>query len=275
MVAVLEKEIDDLELKNTDPTLPKSVYDEEGVRHEIPPLGRVSLPAPLAREFLAKHPRWVHLYEEEPIPVVQGERTVYIANVTGSRMLPDDVEEIKNVEGKDVVKIIPNPNRVKQVLEFKLQGAQRITGPDSSRKSTKDPNFTARLEPLRRYAMPENYANTILQRTARVQKPYLAGRVIRVPEPAEYEPNETWDLDDIRLYAYMTDPSHFTEKRITHEYPPLSTYRDGDGKLDKREVTAAKRRLLEDLFPSLIDDRYTKPTRAGFEKAKRDLEKVT
>jgi hypothetical protein len=274
MVAETIDEVAELDLKNDDPTLPKGVYDEDGVRHEIPPLGRVSLPAPLAREFLAKHPRWVHLYEEKPIPRVEGERNVYIANVTGSRMLPQDVEEVKNVDGRDVVKVIPNPNRTKQVLKFELHGAQRIVGPDSSRKTKKDPNFTAELEPLRRYALPENYANTILQRCARVPKPYMAGRVVRVPEPAEYEPNETWNLDDIRLYAYLTDPTHFTEKRITHEYPPLSTFRDSDGKLNKSEVTASKRRLLEDLFPALIDDRYTKPTRAGFEKAKRDLEGV-
>jgi hypothetical protein len=257
----MQEPVEWLEIKNYDATLPKTIWTKDKVRYDIQPLHTERFPAPIARQFLAQHPHWVRLPSNETGAPIRfpSERTVYIANITGSRVLPESVNVERHIDGEDRVVTIPNPLRTPTVVQHRLQGTQDLYGPDNDRKSRKHPSVNMTLEPLKRYALSWGDAETILSRDARAAEGHK-GRVVRVDPPSSCEPNETWPLDDIRAYAHVVDPEFFDQAALTKKFPKAANYcPPGTSEPDSNALGKAKKELLNALFPCLVDSRYSKP----------------
>lgn len=258
-----------LEVKNFDNRLSKSIWDAAGRRLELPPLARRMYPKEVARKFMDQHPKWVRPYEETPIPTAEGEDTVWIANMSGSELFPAEVEVIELVNGVEHRKLVPNPLREPTVLEFKVRPGQLLYGPDDDRKKFQEAQKTIRLEPYRRYALPRGYADTIVNRAHNVPN-HLKGRVQYCDEGAPYEPNETWPLNDVREYARIVDSTRFTDRAMAEEFPSEEMLRE---KKELNQMETIKENLLHALFPRLVSDRFSKPNMEEFEAIKAQAAK--
>src|SRR3990167_2003202 len=155
----------------------------------------------LAKMFIDQHPRFVHIQKKTEIYLKQGERTVWVANVTGNPHAKETVEVAKRIDGHEVWSQIPNPHRKAQPLKFKMHQDQIWYGPQDDRKCLNPAPFEIHIPPYERVQLSASMADTILNRSMFVAASEDKGKVKTCRAPGAFEPNSTWPLDDIRMYA--------------------------------------------------------------------------
>ena len=121
------------------------------------------------------------------------------------------------------------------------------------------------LRPYERQLVSISFARWFHNR-ASFQPPHKQGNIRICRGPSEFEPNPTWSLNDMLLYANMVDEGFFTKEKIAHEFGDEKQW---EGKPDELHNHIVK--LWQFLFHRLVDDEYALPSQAAFEKRKADM----
>lgn len=245
----------------------KHVWEvDSGIQHTIYAHEVRAFPDGLAKMFLDQHPRFVHIQRKTEIHLKPDERAVWIANVTGNPHAKDEVDVSKIVDGKERWNRIPNPHRKPQALKFRMHQDQIWYGPPDDRKCLNPAPFDVHIPPYERVQLSANMADTILNRSMFVSAVEEKGKVRPCRAPGQFEPNVTWQLDDIRMYANIVDGKLFSLEALETTYKAEASYAG-----DKNAIAEAKLALLHALFFCLIDDAFSLPTREGFERKRNEV----
>lgn len=240
----------------------RTIYETgTGVAYNIGP-GVTPFPEKIANQFLAEFPGDILIYHQVDIPTFAGDPIVWIANATGNPFVSP-----KEILVND--KTYPHPLRDPRPLSWVMHRDQIPRVSDSGPYDENQVPVTIVLPAFERLPVSKRVADFVLQRDAWAQwlTPPGNGRVVLCRAPTSFEPNITWSIADMRLYAKMMNPEFFTKARMESEFPPEQEYRG-----EKDKIAQGKRKLFEHLFHMLISDDFSPVTREGFELRKRDLE---
>jgi hypothetical protein len=262
----VQQEVEYITLQNRSETEPQHVFVVEkggkGRRYSIPPAHVMPFPRDIAEQFLRDCGRWVCIYKQVYIPASEpGMPKAWVANMTGNPSQPVQISVIRVEHGEKVTVMVPNPLRIPTPLRFKISRSQETIKTEDGETTYNWPPDMLCLPPFARLEIPANVALQIQNRDS-MQDEGHRGRVARCRAPSAFEPNETWDYDDLRAYAVITAPQVFVEGRMNKAFPPATKCKDRD------ELEARKWDLLHDLFFIQVDDNYNLPTREQFEALK-------
>jgi hypothetical protein len=242
----------------------KTIYETgTGVRYTIAAHTVLPVPENVAQQFLGSHPRYCKIFKPVEIPHIDSDERVWIANMTGSPFVAATFEVY---QGDD------KPPKVYQNLLFKAQpltftwyrGQENIGTPEEPFYKNVPP-ITIEVLPFRRDPYPKRIADWLVQRCQTAPFPYT-NLLREVRAPSDFEPNETWSLADMRLYASMIDPEFFTRDFLNEKFPREESIKDPS------RVGEIKQLLYQYLFFRLVDDEFSLVTREGFEKRRKELE---
>jgi hypothetical protein len=233
-------------------------------REQIAPYGVRAVNADLARLFLAERGEFVKRFEEISVPHLQiNEKTTFIANMTGNPFVEPTVTVKRIHRGKEEDYELDNPFSTAKIITHKMNGGQLIqqcANDASSYESINLPGTVIRIPPYRRVRIGRIAADWLLRRDLQ-QLQYARGQLREVSEPYEFEPNEAWPLDDLRLMAKLMDPQRFTPNVVG----------PSEAELDPSDVDDAATKLWHKMFFTLIDERYPAITEAEFLRTKKDM----
>lgn len=164
-------------------------------------------PVEVANEFLAECGNTVRevniaaLYAENA-----SDQLVYLANMTGN---PDALEIVKvkqPTKGVWGLHDAPNPKREARDLSWQMKGPQQeYQGRDGTQEGMNVFPTTYSIPRYQRRAFAPHIARWIVSRDARSEQHYR-GQVIE-SRAVPWAPDSTMDLDDIRLYLKLCDPT--------------------------------------------------------------------
>jgi hypothetical protein len=261
-----------VKLQNTT-DVEQSVYFN-GRRYTIPPQNIETFPREIAMEFLAHRAQFVSVFTPASIPrALEGENLTYIANVTGNLFLPLKVRVTRYHKGTEEEIEIDNPMRIARVIRHQMGIGQVYldaeNGEPDEKESINRPRILIELPPFVRLPFPAHVAEFLYGRDSR-QEAHMRGGIIAARPPTRFEPNETWPLDDVRLYCGLMDPHSFSpyldKTKSAHAILAEVEYK-GDG----ARIDSAKRQLLNTLFFRLVDARYPLVDEAEFRDKKKEL----
>jgi hypothetical protein len=152
----------------------------------------------------------------------------------------------------------PNPLSIPTWVRHKMQRGQE-RGLDGEGKETAInlPPMSIKIPPAHRFHVSESIANWLIMMDD-MQEDDCRGRLAWCREPAEFEPNESWDYEDVRLFSQLMDLPLDLKKA----FPPAASLKGGSDE--------TKERLINTLFYFLVDERYSLPTKLAFENAKAE-----
>ena len=235
----------------------------DGKRFDLQPFGRIAVGGALAQAFVKANPTTVKLLDEGDTPVIPGEDLVWVANVTGNPFLPKTVTvqrwDQKNERMQD--KEIPNPKCVPVVIKESVRLSQEyIENPYTPGEtiSINKPPRQVIIPPYTRCPLSRTIAERLIVRDA--SRPVESkNSLVACPAPTGFEPNETWDLDSIRVYALLLGPSAgLSDEEIGIQ--PAKKYGS-----DQAAMEAGKTKLLNFMHFRLVDDRFRLPSKEEFD----------
>lgn len=222
----------------------------------------------LAQLFLEQRGRFVRKYEEVDLPEILGRPNTWVANMTGSPFLRDKARLKRFKDGKWTQIEIDNPNKKPTILTFEVNMGQRMEERPDGPYYYNLGSTQFHVAPGHRKYVPELVAEQILG-SDQAQESDLQGKMIACREPAEFEPNELWPMQDVVAYAILLDKKTFN---ATH----LATLLGGKQaevleKENPAQLEEAKYVLLQQVRYRLFDEKYTAPTEAAFKAFKKTL----
>jgi len=234
--------------------------DKDGKRYSIPANTIVMRSPDVAALFLTQRAKFVRKYVPSTIPDRPNEKKVWIANVTGNPRAKKTYtfSETDKKTGLTVNSERENPLATATTVVQRMIGGQE---PGIDREGGETlinlPGVVIRIPPATRVQAPQTIANWLLTMDETQDDIHAHGRLVKCRAPSEFEPNESWDYDDIRIFAREMQ----TDIDLKKAFPPARSFKDG-------AVEKAKEDLLHALFFYLIDERYTLPPRQAIEAAK-------
>lgn len=242
---------------------------DEPIAHVLPPHTTLPFEPEVANKFLAEYAGMVVEDTQEAIPDRPGQRRVWLANVTGNPFLPDTIF----VPGKretDPPEQIPNPLKQPITLEWLITRPEEVHVDESNLPMSHHyPPTLFKLKPFDRQSVPESVAMQLIQRDS-CCIPMQKGKIIECREPQPFEPNRSWGLNDLMLYARLCDDHFFTEKRFS-DMNVLSE--EGLGH-DKNKIREARGVLWQYIFHIIVDKRRGLPPKGAFDAAKARISKM-
>lgn len=236
------------------------VWDEGGIRYSIPASSVVMRSTDIATLFLTQRSKYVRRYTPSNIPDREGEKKIWIANVTGNPAAKKQITimETDKKTGLSTPFHRDNPLAMAVTVSQRMQQGQvPMMDQQGGDNVLNLPAILIKIPPATRIQAPVSIATWLLTMDETQDDEHARGRLVKCRAPTEYEPNESWDYDDIRLYAREMQAPIDLKKA----FPPASSFKANG--TDK-----AKEELLHALFFYLIDERYTLPPRAAIEAAK-------
>lgn len=248
---------------------------DKGQQIFLPAYGEESFPNAMAESFLSKYPgKVVHATELQvgDQSVVQKPRTIWIANMTGNPDCPEllDAKEWRKKSSggpRDVE--IPHPARAPRPLKEKMLGTW-VERQDGYGNLTADrgPSRTLTVPPYQRVEMPYAQGRWFLRRVSAAAMSINSRQnfqlAIAARAPGEFEPNGSWDLDELRGYMRFIDrgaPLPDTEADIRKKLKKSKARQD---EIEFR-ISKEKRELLKRLFFKVVNpDGPTLPSREEF-----------
>lgn len=221
----------------------------DGQRYVLQPMTADTFDTPVADAFVAQNTgpgyNWVIADDgmnKIEFPELYGPR-VWLANMTGNLDAPAG-------------SYLAQPKVISRVS----QGAQTPGREPKSGEETlvNHPSFEVTLWPYQRKSFPKAIGTWFLNRDSASA---LAGSVIESREPWELEPDVTWNLLDLQVYAGIVDPA------IQIENIPEGVSKNEAAKAEQK----IRKELLQRLFFRLVDPAYRLPTREEFNTIKRAL----
>ena len=219
-------------------------------------------PVEIANEFLAECGHQVRevniaqLYKE-----ASSDKLVYLANMTGDPDASTSVK-VKDVVSKGKWGMVDreNPLKTARDLVFQMKGPQQeYQGPEGLEGLNVGPTIY-NIPRYQRRAFPVHIARWILTRDARCEQHYR-NQVIE-SRPVEWAPDSDWDLDDIRLFLQLCDPSVNlgpSESELTETYATLGE----DEQLVK--LYEAKELALQRVHFRISNPQYSLPKKKQFD----------
>jgi hypothetical protein len=130
-------------------------------------------------------------------------RRTWIANITGSDLLPETVLVREKKDGQFVDVEVPNPHRVPTVVSREIDGDQ-IEARDNEGHMywSNQPSKVVKIWPFTRRSLPAPIAVEVLGRDAMMR---FKGQIVKCPEPLPHEPDHGWDYNDLIDYLYIVD----------------------------------------------------------------------
>lgn len=232
-------------------------YTEDGKRYTLAPYQIQPLPSDIAELFLRQRAKFVQRYAAMSLPTVPGEDEVWMANNTGNPFLPAKikVKYFDKQTNEEKTTEIDNPLRKAKPLEHVLSSQQMVVDSEqgSFKESRSYPGKPVRVPPYTRFKCSRSISEWLSRRDYQ-QEDLLKNSLVFCREPSAWEPNETWQLDEIQVFAELLDEQTQWGKFVKN-------------KGDEREQ---KLSLLNALFFRLIDDRFLAPPKTYYEKVLRD-----
>lgn len=255
-------------LQNRSDSDPQHVFvvgeDGKGRRYTLPPSHVVPFPEDVAKVFLRDCSKFVKIFQQVFVPDSQpGMPKAWIANATGNPALPLTIEVTRVVHGENTRMTLPNPLRQAMPLSFKIHRSQEVTKDQDGEHTWNWPPDVLCLPPYERVAVPANVAMQLQNRDG-MQDAAYRGRLITCRPPSAFEPNESWEYEDLRAWAVIVAPQNFGEGRMQKNFPATS-------KLEEDRIEEKKWELLHELFFIKINDKYNLPSREQFEAMKASL----
>lgn len=263
MVQELENSV---QLHNNSDVAQHIFFDKR--RETIYPRQTRAFPRDIARQFLEERGQYVRLYVPTKIPQMDGFGYVWIANATGNPFLPKTVALRRKVHGKweDYEKDNPlrNPFPIKELISRGQTVQASVEG--EGEESLNHPKVPVEIPPFERVRMPHPIAEVLKARDDSRDIEWR-GQIAGCRPPGDFEPNETWSYDDIRLYAALMDGHTFLpllDQNKDGIFPPEAAFGT-----DTRSVAESKKKLLEMLFFRFIDERFAYPSKEEFAEMKK------
>lgn len=254
--------IDSVKLQNIHPSVTQHVTEGDR-RWSLPPLMVQTFPKKIAKVFLSERGKYVRKYDSVDAYSVQGEPMVWLANNTGNPFEPKEIERPSYSKGKEIFEKIDNPLRTPRHLRWKLHTGQSFTQGETA-IGFQDISINScptqfELVPFERKPFAESFADRALQRDA-FHEQGMQRSIVTCREPQPFEPNESWTLDEVRLYAILVDAEGIGA--VTNGGVPTEASFKGD----QEGIDAAKQTLLQVLFFRIIDDAWVLPTQLEFQQ---------
>jgi len=235
-----------------------------GKQHVLQAKDEQNFDAALATAFLEANPGTVvdnteaigALYEAPDAT----ETHMWLANVTGNPDAPAKVSTTTYNDRFVPVKVdIDNPIKELNDLTWEFKGGQKQwIGRDGTMWQMALGGSTTTLPARRRIRVTQAQGEQILGRAGRAS---LKNAVIRSRAPTTFEPDASWEFNDIRSYLKLIDPNANigpTEESIQENLE--------HGEDFEQKLYNAKRDLLVRTYYRVCDPKYRLPTRAEFKQ---------
>lgn len=249
----MTKELTYVTLQNTSAVDQYCFVPGDEIRYTIPANSVIQVEDRVANEFIKQRGQFVVVYQPISIPERPAEGSVWVANMTGNPLAPHTV---KNGKGDS----IDNPLRKPEVLEYMLRPDEIETIGQDGRSVIHSPPVPVRISPFTRVRVPTSIA-VWLQTRDSAQSKECVGRISICPAPSAFEPDQTWDYDDLRAYSVLV-----TDKIDVYNVFPSSASLSSED-----EKYRARQRLLEALHFVVCDKRSSLPTREYFNENKQSI----
>lgn len=247
----------------------------ENRRHAIGPHQIRVFEDAIANQFVARcHP---FVIDEGGINAIDEDRPrgdrVWIYNLTGNPDVPKEIEIQQSVKGGRVERVkIPNPLAEGQPVHRMKGGGEETKTVHGELTSVRHPARELIVHPWTRKAFDKDDAQWMLQREAN-RAPHMQ-MLARSRAPGPNEPNETWGLHELIVYARIVDtncpivPNEATlEKWYADGYKDAISERllvDVSHLPLQRVMAEAKNLMVRRLFYRVADVRYQLPTKEEF-----------
>jgi len=232
----------------------QSVYFD-GRRESIPSYSTRHCGPELAREFIAERGAFVREFQTINVPTPEyGEKTAWVTNVTGNPFVDEKVITKRIHRGKEEEVSIDNPFFMPRIIKHHMPASQVVQScvkDPTSEECLNIPGTWIRLPPYRRVRMGRNAADWLVRRDMQ-QLEFARGQILEVHEPRDFEPNEAWSLNDLRLMAKLVAPDMF---RRDHDALG-DVLGPTEEELENRDVGEFATNLWHKLFFFVIDERY-------------------
>ena len=213
----------------------------------------------VAQVFLTQRGKFVQPYQAAYIPPRSGETTVWIANKTGNPFQPERLKRsrLNRLTQMEEEYEIPNPLRVARPIEFEMNREQKLSkNRDGVTESFSVPPERVKIPPTVRLPVPMTVAEWLQRRDSQMTEEHQ-GSIQVCRGPGDFEPNMSWNLDEMLLYAELLDGS-----------APWKRFVPAKGEEHDKKLA-----LFKALFFRLTDERYEYVDRAYFQNAL--LERMT
>jgi len=244
----------------------------EGMKFELKPLEERSFEVAVADKFLIDCAPTVKEVDEKDIggtfQAKAVEEQIWIANMTGN---PDASETIVDKVYDTRMRTWAtqtgdNPKKPARPVVRKMKGnMQEYTSRSGHAEAFNLFPATIEIPPFKRRLLPKNIAVWMLTRDGNHDK-HNRGTIIRSRAPSNFEPDDSWELDDMRAYLRLMDDSAEigpSETHLSAEY--------GTEDIDYY-IHAAKVLCLKRLHFRLADPTYRLFNRAEFNAFRENFE---
>lgn len=212
--------------------------------------------------------------EDQPF----GER-VWLYNLSGNPDLSPEVAVEEYEKGKLARRMIPNPLLEGHIISHKLGGGETKAVAHGELTSLRQPARVLTLYPWTRKAFEKAHADWFLAREGARHE--VSRAVGRSRPPSGFEPNDSWELNDLILYAKTVD----SRCPITPTAQTIESWHKS-GKRDdltdrlgfdcstlplQSAITTATGLMMRRLFFRVANPLYTLPTKSDFEAVKENF----
>jgi hypothetical protein len=217
--------------------------------------------AEVAQLFLEKCADVVNEVQQEAAAFdPDGANDVWVANVTGHPKYAPKVQ-VKTLRNKkwemtEVVNPSAQPHPVKREYDH---GQEAYVGKDGSYMSRNLPPQPIEILPFQRRLLRKDVADWYLRREGvSVQFNGFSRAVIKSRKPSSYEPDMSWDLNEMRAYLKIISAG---QEAVGPSEEELADAAKDQIELDNK-LHEAKAALIKTLWFYVCDPAYRYPTRA-------------
>ncbi len=168
----------------------------------------------LASEFLSQNPGTVDEVAEELAPGASVQdanarkATMWLANMTGDPDLPEKIEvRVKTKDGYKL-EVFDNPYAKAITIRGEMDGGMREeTDSQTGLQGLNLGKIPIAIPAYSRREVPYHIGQWLLNRDAngRFVTPPAQGRLVLSRQPSNFEPDMSWELDEMRCYLRMMD----------------------------------------------------------------------
>jgi hypothetical protein len=257
----------------------KPYVTHRGVRIELTQHGEELFDEVIADKFLEAYPGVVVEAEEDFGTVAQATpepKKIWVANVTGDPDAPDNIMVRQWI--KKAWTTVPIENTAKHAVALRewAEGPMvEYTARDGTLEALNMPGHYVTIPAYKRVEMEAHIANWFMDRTI-MSAPKVTGgkrpvKAIFSRKPSQFEPDSSWELDEIVDYLCLVDPDAPEQKG---EDELQENYKKA--KLTEEEVDVrlgeAKREVLRRLYFRLVNPEFRLPTRKEFKAFQKTRE---
>lgn len=207
--------------------------------------------------------------------------TAWVANMTGCPYYPASISVTRYdpVARKQYIEELPNPVREEQrTLRREMKGGTQIVQGKSGEEQVNLPNVVIELKG--RKQLPPAHAEWFIKRASNaavVSGSPQSPDAIRSRPPSDFEPDESWDYDDIILYCELVSSQLRRSLKTASQLKATPEFRRNKDETEsaynkrfKRLMKQATQTVLyEHLYYYLVNPRIALPTRSQFEARKK------